>query len=163
MIGKKIFIVLGLAVSLFAIWYFFGQNDEKQIKKIIDQIESALTEPVSKNLPAIARRMNTLGQHLTPTVHISLFSPRHNQKIEITSQSETKSLAMQFLQSGSKVAKPFREIKSLVFTTSSSAVIQLDISIQVSQEESLNFPTEIHFKKENRTWLIEKIKTPFSE
>ena len=131
---------------------------KKQIKKIISQIESTLTEPASRDLPAIVRRINTLGQHLTPTVHISLSSPRHNNKIEITSQREAKSLAMQFLQSGYKVEKPFREIKSLIFNSSNTtAVIQLDI--QVSRAEALNFPVEIHFKKENRTWLIEKVKT----
>ena len=157
MTGKKIFIALGLAVSIFAIWYFFGQNDEKQIKKIIDQIESAFTTPISRNLPAIVRRINTLGQHLTPTVYISLSSPHHNKKIEITSQNEAKGLAMQLLQSGYKVEKPFREIKSLVFNSSSTAVIKLDI--RVSQEEMLNFPVEIHFRKENKTWLIEKVQT----
>ena len=157
MTSKNLFIVFSLALGIFAIWYFFGQSDEKKIKKIIEQIESAFTEPVSRDLPAIVRRINTLGQHLTPTVHISLSSPRHNRKIEITSQSEAKSLAMQFLQLGYKVEKPFREIKSLIFNSSSTAVIQLDI--QVSQTEVLNFPVEIHFKKENRTWLIERVKT----
>ena len=157
MASRNLFIVIGLAVGVFAVWYFFGQSDEKQIKKIISQIEKALTEPVSRDLPAVIRRINTLGRHLTPTVHISLSSPRHNNKIEITSQNEAKSLAMQFLQSGYKVEKPFREIKSLTFNSSSSAVIQLDV--QVSQAEALNFPVEVHFKKENRTWLIEKVKT----
>ena len=157
MTSKNLFIVVILAVGIFALWYFFGQNDEKQIKKIMNQIENTLTEPVSRDLPAIIRRINTLGQHLTPTVQISLFSPRHNNKIEITSQSEAKSLAMQFLQSGYKAEKPFREMKSLIFTSPSTAVLQLDI--QVSQAEVLNFPVEIHFKKENRTWLIEKVKT----
>ena len=94
---------------------------------------------------------------MTPTVYISLSSPRYNRKIEITSQNEAKSLAVQLLQSGYKVEKPFREIKSLVFNSSSTAVIQLDV--QVSQEEMLNFPLEIHFKKENKTWLIEKVQT----
>ena len=33
MTSKNLFIVFSLAVGIFALWYFFGQNDEKANKK----------------------------------------------------------------------------------------------------------------------------------
>ena len=35
MTNKKLFIAFSLALGGFALWYFFGQNDEKQIKKLL--------------------------------------------------------------------------------------------------------------------------------
>ena len=156
---KKIVIILGFGVCIFVVWNFFGQNDEKKIKKVIQQIESTLTAPAPTAVPEAIGRMNKISRHLLPTVYMSLSTSEHPNKLEIKSQSEAEGLILQFFKSGYKIEKPFVEISSLMIEPP-KAVIQINITAKKPSGEDILLPTEIRFQKEKKSWLIQHVQTP---
>lgn len=156
---KQILIVLGAGVGIFAAWNFFGQSDEKKIKKIIQQIESTLTAPAPAGVPEAIGRMNKISRHLAPTVHISLSAPGREGKLEVKGRSDTEGLILQFFKSGYKIEKPFVEISALA-VEAPKAVSKINISVKKPDGEKISLPIEIHLQKEKRSWFIQQAAAP---
>lgn len=145
---KKLFIAIIFLVSGF-IWWFYSQNDERKIKRMIKEIETTLISNKTKSMPATFKKVKKVGKHFYPTAQI--IKPGF---VPIQSRRAIEGRLLSIMRNQYEIENISASIQSLKIEPPQKAFLKINL---FDKEEAL-FLLHIQLKKEKSNWFIDLVQ-----